>query len=252
MYHILIVEDDPTLGQGLRLAFQNPHQQSTLACSCAEARQLLHTGAFDLALFDINLPDGSGLGLLCETRQNNDPPVILLTCNDLENDIVTGLSLGAEDYITKPFSLAVLRARVDAVLRRRAATTAMTTTAITAAPADMRDARDATNTRDATGTPATAFVWGGFVFDFDHWTFSVDGRPVQLSLTEQKLLRLLVENRGRTLPREFLLDRVWSDGAKFVDENALSVTIGRLRRKLGSHAPIQTVYGLGYTWAVSG
>ena len=79
----------------------------------------------------------------------------------------------------------------------------------------------------------------------------MDGKPVQLSQTEQRLLRLLVENRGRTLPRDTLLDRIWTDGAAYVEENALSVTVGRLRRKLGSQAPIQTVYGVGYTWAVT-
>lgn len=251
MYHILIVEDDPTLGQGLQLAFHNPTRQSTLAYSCAAARQLLQTVSFDLALFDINLPDGSGLDLLCETRRNNGPPVILLTCNDLENDIVTGLSLGAEDYITKPFSLAVLRARVEAALRRTAPPAMPPTTVPAVPPTPPAPTLPLSAAPFAPSRPADVFVEGDFTFDFDHWVFSVEGRAVQLSLTEQKLLRLLVENRGRTVPRDILLDRIWSDGAKYVDENALSVTIGRLRRKLGAHAPIQTVYGLGYTWAAS-
>ena len=134
---------------------------------------------------------------------------------------MTGLTLGADDYITKPFSLAVLRARVDAALRRN-----------TPAPA-----------------PAM-FEQDGFRFDFARLDFTADGRPLQLSQTEQRLLRLLVENRGHTLPRDTLLDRIWTDGAEYVDENALSVTVGRLRRKLGKNAPIKTVYGVGYTWAV--
>ena len=156
-----------------------------------------------------------------ETRAAGGPPVLLLTANDLETDIVTGLTLGADDYITKPFSLAVLRARVDAALRRN-----------TPAPA-----------------PAV-FEQDGFRFDFARLDFTADGRPLQLSQTEQRLLRLLVENRGHTLPRDTLLDRIWTDGAEYVDENALSVTVGRLRRKLGKNAPIKTVYGVGYTWAV--
>ena len=134
---------------------------------------------------------------------------------------MTGLTLGADDYITKPFSLAVLRARVDAALRRN-----------TPAPA-----------------PAV-FEQGGFHFDFDRLDFTADGKPLQLSQTEQRLLRLLVENRGHILPRGTLLDRIWTDGAEYVDENALSVTVGRLRRKLGKNAPIKTIYGVGYTWAV--
>lgn len=219
MEQILIVEDDDALGRGLVLALASETRRCTLAADCADARQALDRGRFDLALLDINLPDGSGLTLLREVRAAGGPPVLLLTANDLETDIVTGLSLGADDYITKPFSLAVLRARVEAALRRNAA-------------------------------PAARFVSGAFRFDFDRQEFSVDGRALHLSQTEQRLLRLLVENRGRTLPRETLLDRIWTDGADYVDENALSVAVGRLRRKLGGDAPIQTVYGIGYAWAV--
>ena len=222
MQQILIVEDDPALGRGLVLALESADRICTLAADCAGARRALAAASFDLAIFDVNLPDGSGLGLLEQTRAAGGPPVLLLTANDMETDIVAGLTLGADDYITKPFSLAVLRARVEAALRRN--------------------------------TPArisAVFEQGGFRFDFDRLTFSVDGKSVQLSQTEQRLLRLLVENRGRTLPRDTLLDRIWTDGAAYVEENALSVTVGRLRRKLGSQAPIQTVYGVGYTWAVT-
>nr|WP_300185593.1 response regulator transcription factor [uncultured Agathobaculum sp.] len=221
MNQILIVEDDAALGRGLVLALSDGTRSCTLARSCAEARQALCDHCFSLALLDINLPDGSGLTLLEEIRTADGPPVILLTANDLETDIVTGLTLGADDYITKPFSLAVLRARVDAALRR-------------AAPAK----------------PAAVFQQDGFVFNFDALTFTAGGRAVQLSQTEQRLLRLLVENRGHTVPRGTLVDRIWTDGAEYVDENALSVTVGRLRRKLGATAPIKTVYGVGYGWAV--
>ena len=223
MEQILIVEDDPALGRGLVLALEGAARACTLASDCAGARKALAASSFALAIFDINLPDGSGLTLLEETRAAGGPPVLLLTANDLETDIVTGLTLGADDYITKPFSLAVLRARVDAALRRNSP-----------APA-----------------PAPAvFEQDGFRFDFARLDFTADGRPLQLSQTEQRLLRLLVENRGHTLPRDTLLDRIWTDGAEYVDENALSVTVGRLRRKLGKNAPIKTVYGVGYSWAM--
>ena len=223
MEHILIVEDDPALGRGLVLALEGAARACTLASDCAGARKALAASSFALAIFDINLPDGSGLTLLVETRAAGGPPVLLLTANDLETDIVTGLTLGADDYITKPFSLAVLRARVDAALRRNSP-----------APA-----------------PAPAvFEQDGFRFDFARLDFTADGRPLQLSQTEQRLLRLLIENRGHTLPRDTLLDRIWTDGAEYVDENALSVTVGRLRRKLGKNAPIKTVYGVGYSWAM--
>ena len=220
MNQILIVEDDDALGRGLTLALGDRYRY-TLAPDCAAARQALRETAFDLALFDVNLPDGSGLALLDEIRADGGPPVILLTANDMETDIVAGLGRGADDYVTKPFSLAVLRARVEAALRRNAPA---------AAPA--------------------VFEQNGFRFDFDRMDFTAAGASLQLSQTEQRLLRLLIENRGHTLPRETLIDRIWTDGADYVDENALSVTVGRLRRKLGRQAPIKTVYGVGYSWAV--
>ena len=219
MKQILLLEDDTALGRGIQLALQGPEVQVTLVSTLAQAREALRKGRFDLLLLDVNLPDGSGLELLKKVR--GQVPVILLTANDLETDIVTGLESGAEDYITKPFSLAVLRARVNAQLRR-----------------GQRDAR---------------VEVGPFVFDFDRMEFRKDGKALELSKTEQKLLRLLVENRGQTLARGTLVDRIWTDGAEYVDENALSVTVKRLRGKLEENpsAPqyLKTVYGIGYTWA---
>lgn len=223
MKHILIVEDDTALGEGVRLALQHPELEAVLCRTLAQARQALAARSFDLAVLDVNLPDGSGLELLRQIRLSSALPVILLTANDLETDIVAGLESGADDYITKPFSLAVLRARVNAQLRR-------------GGPA-----------------PADRMELPPFSFDFGRMEFWKDGLPIELSKTEQKLLRLLVENRGRTLPRAVLVDRVWS-GGEYVDENALSVTVKRLRGKLEDVPSrpeyLKTVYGLGYTWAL--
>lgn len=224
MQHLLIVEDDNALGQGVRLALQGPEVEITLCRTLAEGRSALAEKPFDLLILDINLPDGSGLDFLREVRQSGAVPVILLTANDMETDIVVGLESGADDYITKPFSLAVLRARVNTQLRR--------TMPVQASAVEIED----------------------FSFDFERMAFRKNGRLIELSKTEQKLLRMLVENRGRTLSRETLLDRVWSDGAEFVDENALSVTVKRLRDKLEDTPSkprfLKTVYGIGYTWAV--
>lgn len=224
MQHLLIVEDDNALGQGVRLALQGPEVEITLCRTLAEGRSALAEKPFDLLILDINLPDGSGLDFLREVRQSGAVPVILLTANDMETDIVVGLESGADDYITKPFSLAVLRARVNTQLRR------------------------------AMPVQAAAVEIEDFSFDFERMAFRKSGRLIELSKTEQKLLRMLVENRGRTLSRETLLDRVWSDGAEFVDENALSVTVKRLRDKLEDTPSkprfLKTVYGIGYTWAV--
>ena len=201
------------------MALEAPGRTVTHCDTCLQATDSLRGAVFDLLIFDVNLPDGSGLELLRTRRQNGDvTPAILLTANDLELDEVTGLEAGADDYITKPFSLAVLRARVNAQLRR-------------SVPVNL-----------------DRIELNGFLFDFARLEFSKGGALIDLSKTEQRLLRLLVENRGRTLPRELLLEKVW-DGGAFVDENALSVAVRRLRAKLGS-APIKTVYGVGYTWEV--
>lgn len=224
MKQILILEDDIALGNGIALALRGD-ASLTQCSSLAQARQALKKGTYDLAIFDINLPDGSGLDLLRSLRGYSRMPVIILTANDMETDIVSGLELGADDYITKPFSLAVLRARVNAQLRREPSACAGT------------------------------IVIDGFSFDFNRMTFTRDGTPIELSKTEQKLLRLLVENRGHTLTRETLLDHVWADGAEYVDENALSVSVKRLRDKLEETPSkpqyIKTIYGLGYTWVVN-
>ena len=224
MQKILLLEDDAALGSGIQLALQSQSVQITLCAALEQARHALSQHPFDLLILDVNLPDGSGLELLGQIRRSMDVPVILLTANDMEMDIVTGLESGADDYITKPFSLAVLRARVNAQLRRSA---------------HLR---------------ASCVEIDAFRFDFDRMDFRKAGQPVELSKTEQKLLRLLIENRGQTLPRAMLVDRIWTDGAEFVEENALSVTVKRLRGKLEDNpsAPkyLKTVYGIGYTWAV--
>lgn len=223
MHNILLLEDDTTLGNGIRLAIQSETIQVTLCHTLAEGRAAVCAGSFDLLLLDVNLPDGSGLDLLRQIRHTSSVPIILLTANDMEMDIVTGLEAGADDYITKPFSLAILRARVNTQLRQGVA-------------------------------GKSALEIDGFQFDFERMEFRKNGQLVELSKTEQKLLRILVENRGQTLPRSVLLDRVWNDGAEFVDENALSVTVKRLRDKLEDTPSkpqyLKTVYGIGYTWAV--
>ena len=224
MQKILLLEDDIALGNGIRLALQGPQVQIVLCRTLAQAQDPIAQGSFDLLILDINLPDGSGLQLLEQVRKRSDVPVILLTANDMEMDVVTGLESGADDYITKPFSLAILRARVNAQLRR------------------------------GTSPKTSCIEIDGFRFDFDRMEFRRDGQIIELSKTEQKLLRILIENRGQTLPRATLVDRVWTDGSEYVDENALSVTVKRLRGKLEDNPSnpkyLKTVYGIGYTWAV--
>ena len=121
MRKLLLLEDDTVLGEGICLALKSSETDVTLCRTLSEGRQVLGQSTFDLLILDINLPDGSGLELLWEVRKSGTVPVILLTANDMEMDVVTGLESGADDYITKPFSLAILRARVNAQLRRNSA-----------------------------------------------------------------------------------------------------------------------------------
>ncbi|MGL4799899.1 MAG: response regulator transcription factor [Cellulosilyticaceae bacterium] len=221
---LMIVEDDQALSNGIMIALKHEEMHITQCYDIKTAKIRLEEEAFDLIIIDLNLPDGNGLDLLREIKVSKDIPIMILTANDMEIDIVMGLEMGADDYMTKPFSLAVLRARVNTQLRKKGI------------------------------TQKSCFKQDGLNFNFEQMVYFKDGRRVELSKTEQKLLRILVENKGMTLSRRVLVDRVWTDGAEYVDENALSVTIKRLRDKLEDSPSkpdyIKTVYGIGYTWVV--
>ena len=219
MNRILIAEDDSTLSAGLCRALKNEETETVAAENLRTAKELLEKGSFSLVLLDVNLPDGNGFDFLPYVKKMYGIPVIMLTANDLESDIVSGLEAGADDYITKPFSLAVLRARVNTQLRKT-----------------------------VVKSENIKFMDGSYVFDFENMDFTVGGISVELSKTEQKLLRILTANAGITLSREKLVDRIWTYGAEYVDENALSVSVKRLRDKLNAKEYIRTVYGIGYMW----
>lgn len=218
MSKIMIVEDDSSLGGGVAMALKTPETEVVLCKNISEARVRMAKEQFVLFVLDINLPDGNGLDLLREIKRKSNTPVILLSANDMELDIVNGLESGADDYITKPFSLAVLRARVNTQLRR--------------------------------GNSAENQVYSAerYYFDFTKMIFKIGDEGVELSKSEQKLLKILIDNSPNTVKRETLMDRIWTDGADYVDENALSVTVKRLRDKLEAHDQIKTVYGIGYVW----
>ena len=181
---ILIVEDDRALNNGIALSLQG--EEILQAFSIAQARRMFDE-SIDLIILDINLPDGSGLDYCREVRQGSKTAIIFLTANDMEIDIVTGLEMGADDYITKPFSLMVLRARVNAIQRRKTAA---------------EDGKQGSMQQNC-------FWQNGFSFDFEQMVFTAEGEKVE--------------------------------------QNALSVTMNRLRAKLPG-APIKTVYGIGYVW----
>lgn len=223
---LLIVEDDISLNKGIALTLTQDDIKIKQAYDLAAAEALFAAGGIDLIILDVNLPDGSGLDFCEQIRRLSRVPILFLTANDMECDIVTGFELGGDDYITKPFSLMVLRARVMAVLRRT----------------------DQHN--------EDKLIIDHMTFDFGKMEFRKHNQGITLSKTEQKLLKILVANKGNILTREQLMDKIWTHEADFVDENALTVTIRRLRAKLEDEPSvpkyIKTVYGLGYVWAVGG
>ncbi len=220
--NILIVEDDSDLAEGICLSLGNDNFRFVCCGDLAAAKEAFAGGDFDLLILDINLPDGSGLSFCREVRRVSRVPIILLTAKDMELDIVTGLECGGDDYITKPFSLMVLRARIRALLRRNA-------------PEEKSDYQDEI-----------------FHFSFGTMKFYKQGREIELSKTEQRILYLLVMHPGQILTREQLLEWVWPEGTEYVEDNALSVGIRRLRDKLedvpGEPKYIRTLYGKGYVW----
>ena len=224
MYNILICDDEKDIVNALKIYLYDSNYTLFEAYNGKEALGIIRNNEIHLVLMDIMMPEMDGIEAMVKIREISNVPVILLTAKSEDSDKILGLTVGADDYITKPFSLAVLRARVNAQLRR----------SISAKP--------------------SCTEIDGFQFDFDRMEFRKDGQLVELSKTEQKLLRILVENRGQTLSRTTLVDWIWTDGAEYVDENALSVTVKRLRDKLedtpSSPKYLKTVYGIGYTWSV--
>lgn len=224
MKQILIVEDDRKLNDGIVLALRNDSYIFSQCRTIADARKVLEREDISLMLLDVNLPDGNGIDFVREIRAYSPVPILLITVNNMELDIVTGLEAGANDYITKPFSLMVLRARVAVWLRGKNGQT-------------------------------DHFRIAHFDFDFARMEFRRHGCLVELSKTEQRLLRILCENKGAAVKRSDLIDWVWQGDGEYVDEHALTVTVKRLRDKLETDSAnpdyIKTVYGIGYTWAVS-
>ena len=222
MSKILVVEDDLTLSAGLCFALDNSGLLTVPAYTCQKARHLLKINQFQLAILDVNLPDGSGFGLCREVKAAApELPVIFLTANDLEQDQLNGFDLGADDYITKPFSIQILKRRVEAVLRR-----------------------------GASKSIADGFDDGFLRLDFQALTAVRGGERLAITPNEYKLLRLLTANAGAVVTRRLLLEKLWDSGGNFIDDHTLTVTMNRLRAKIedAGHTYIQTVRGMGYVW----
>lgn len=225
MKKILVVEDDLALSTGLCFELDTEGYLSMAAFNCQKTRQLLKNSELDLVLLDVNLPDGNGFDLCREIKtMYPELPVIFLTANDLEQNVLDGFDLGAEDYVTKPFNMKILLRRVEVALRRAQG---------------QKAAKNHVQWSD-----------GFLTLDFGSLTAQRNGETLSITPNEYKLLRILTENSGQILTRQILLERLWDNDGNFIDDHTLTVTMNRLRTKIEDffHTYIQTVRGMGYIW----
>ncbi len=224
MSKILVIEDDLPLSTGLCFELDTSGYLTVAAYSCQKARQFIKIDHFDLAILDINLPDGDGFDLCREIKKEQpELPVIFLTAKDLEQDVLKGFDLGADDYITKPFHMQILKRRVEVALRRG-------TGSIKASEEGYDD---------------------GFLrLDFHTLTAVRNGEQQPITPNEYKLLRLLTAHAGNLVTRQLLLEKLWDCDGNYVDDHTLTVTMNRLRSKIedADHSYIRTVRGMGYIW----
>lgn len=221
MVKILIVEDDKLLLNTLKFDLESDGFKVITANSYREGLEISSGNNFDIALLDINLPDGDGFSICKAIKARFSTPVIFLTARDQEVDEIKGFDLGADDYITKPFSLKLLKMRINAILKR-------------------------------VGIDDTSSNYDdGFLsIDFDTYKVNSFGRESSLTATEANLLLLFIGSKGTILTRKLLLQRLWDENLNFVTDHTLSVHINRLRSKIekDEHKYIKTIYGVGYQW----
>lgn len=228
MQKILVVEDDQELNQALCYALEKEGYAPVPVFSIEEAKLQFQKlaekhGDFNAVSFliqDVNLPDGEGFELCRWIKEQAEMPVLFLTARDLEEDVLKGYDLGAEDYVTKPFSMKILLRKIELILRRTQ-------------PEQSKGYND-----------------GYLRIDWEQVKVIVDQKECALTPTEFRLLKLLAENKGRLLTYEILLEQLWDCDGQFVDKHTLAVNINRLRRKLenAEHKYISNVYGMGYQW----
>ncbi len=221
MAKILLVEDDDTISFGIRVSLEKKGYEIT-ACTCLAGAKKLFSDAFALVLLDLNLPDGTGYELCTWVKARCDTPIIFLTVRDEVSDITRGLDMGADDYLTKPFHIAVLESRIAAVLRR--------------VPEE----------------PDGSAACGNIRLNKEKMQVLLDGREITLTALEYRMLLILMENKGRTLPRSLILEKLWDSEGNFVNDNTLTVTVKRLREKLDHTRCITTVRGIGYRMEEAG
>lgn len=217
MFNILIIEDDDTIAFGVK-SFLSKSNYNVIHGENLKRGKELFKPDIDLILLDLNLPDGSGFEFCRYVKEIKDIPIIFLTINDEDSNMIKGLDMGGDDYITKPFKLSVLQSRISAVLRRTV---------------KQQIQEDILCCKNIKVIKSQSRVYK-------------NNQEVELTLGEYNLLLQLLENKNRTLTRSTLLENLWDVNGEFVNNNTLSVAIKRLREKLEDVSFIKTVRGIGY------
>lgn len=207
---LLLIEDNKAIAKGLAFSLQSAGYETALCHSCGEAYAMIG-GDYAVMIIDISLPDGNGFELYQDIRRVNQAPVIFLTALDDEDSIVKGFDLGAEDYITKPFSTRELIARVKRLTRKSESTVTV----------------------------------GDLTLDLDKQAVFKNGEKVELTALEYRICSLLMQNHGAVVTREMIFEKIWDIAGNYVNDNTLSVYIRRIRQKLGTDQ-LKTVKGAGY------
>lgn len=224
MKRIFLVEDDLSLISGLSFALKKQGYTVDIARTSTEAAQLWSKEPYDLVVLDVSLPDGSGFDLCRRVRQTSKVPIIFLTAADEETDIIMGLDIGGDDYITKPFKLAIFLSRVNALLRR------------------------SENFQQS----ATELTSNGIRVDLLKREVYKGDTPLDLTASEYKLLCLFLENPNLVLSSEQILSRLWDCEEAYIDSSTLTVYIRRLRTKIEDDPAVPqkivTVRRMGYKW----
>ena len=211
--NILLVEDNEMIIKGLVFSFEKSDYKLEYKTSIIDAKNYLLNNKPDLIILDVTLPDGNGFDFYKMSLKEKEIPVIFLTALDDENDIVNGLELGADDYITKPFSTKELMARINKILLRKIK-------------------KNIIKVNDLT-------------FDLDSLVLTKNGKMIELSPLELKIITLLFTNKGSIITRDTLLDKVYDWTGNYIDDHTITVYFKRIREKLGEDS-IKTVKGIGY------
>ncbi|WP_050608001.1 response regulator transcription factor [Clostridium niameyense] len=233
MSNILLVEDDMALAIGMEYTLNQENYKVMKAKSLKEARELIEKERFHLILLDLMLPDGSGYDFCKEVKEKRDISIIFITACDEEANVVLGLDMGGDDYITKPIRIRELISRINAVLRRKS-------------EIEIKSEENLSKEKN------NKIICDDLVIEPLKAKVSKNNEEIMLTAAEYRLLLILIQNKGNVLSRDIILEKLWDVDGNFVDSNTLNVYIKRLREKIEENSKnptyIKTVRGIGYKW----